>query len=696
MAIAAVGSPIERPSTRVDKPNNGPSSGHGDDVPKQHYARVSVDKEFSDCKKTAGYIASGAAGAFGVVSLLGGLRSGWGFPAKLLEGLGDVCATASTISFPITAIWNEVKNFSLGKNGGKSAIGDVGEVLDLDYRLSSHGLFPFIFERLIKPENITKSVFHKIATVINIPFTLLTASSWGFGNTQALFTWFLRRNERVAADPKNSTNGVREGHLVREKAFDNIYNSALRMAKIGSTANPVMPCIQYAADALHSTVEFFKGGVSVGEFFSNPILNISKALSLGVGGLEAYSKGIDAFMRIFVTEREHLKTVLPNSVYNLIEGVGKKVDAQISDENKDSTLKRIKNNAEMLFHAVSPFAMIGLFAPMLGRSFVSEEARAKGGIAGLADKVLGRWSQALTYVFTGYYVFLGRLPQGIFQSIYFGRKLYGKHVLKEDEQTTQKKLVNLREQIYNNEIVKGVSGFARKCVKACVPNFYDENVKNDFVTLEYHQELAKFGLDQASVKDKVLFDILELYSLTQDNAIRKQYDHIKDSEAFKLAEKENQYGKDVNLEELLNGAFKKDGNTKEQLIELLTRKCLESARKECVQGYYNLDGDHVGKEKIEINVRKKLNREATPKDDRPSDKLEQKIPFGLLLARTFLTTLDLQSFLVNWSHDKLNKLEYYGGKEMGYAFYNEYEVVKAENAFAARRGILKLCGVNAE
>lgn len=688
MQVSPVGLTTIEPPIKIGQSIDGRKTPVRDGSKKYH-AHVSVDEQFAKWKKTTGYIGAGVAGTFGLASVLGGLRSGWGFPAKLLEGIGDACATASTVFYPISAVWNEISNFSKGKNGSKSA----DEILDLDYRLSSHGLFPFIFERLIKPENITKSFFHKVATAINIPFTALTASSWGYGNTQALIAWVLRRNERIAGDEKNSTNGTREGHLVGAEALDSIYKSALRMAKIGSTANPVMPCIQYAADALHSTWEFAKGGVSIKDFFSNPILNASKALSLGVGGFEAYSKGIDAFMRLAVTEREHLRDVLPKWAFKKVESIGNKVDAVISDPNKDSALKRIKNNAEMLFHAASPFAMIGLFAPMLGRKFVSEEARAKGGIAGLADKVLGRWSQALTYVFTGYYVFLGRLPQGIFQSIYFGRKLYGKHVLKEDEQTTQKKLVDLREKIYNHSSVKGVSKFARACVEACVPNFYKKDVANDYITPTYDQELAKFSLDQAGVKDKALFDILKMYSLKQDNFRDKQYDHIIDSQAFKAAV--NQYG--VDLQGLLDGAYNKDENTKEQITKLLVDRCLEFSRKECVQGYYDLDKDkNNALEKIEANVRKKLNRQATPEDDRPSDKLEQRIPFGLLLARTFFTTLDLQSFLVDWSHDKLNKLEYYGGKEMGYAFQNEYEVVKAENAFSARRGILKLCGVNVE
>lgn len=683
--MTAVGSAIEKPITPFVQTDTGRKSDSSP-APKKYHARVSVDEQFSRWKTTTGYIGAGVAGTFGLASLIGGFKTGWGFPAKLLEGIGDVCAVASTASYPVTAIWNEITNFSKGKN--KSS---ADEVLQLDYRLSSHGLFPFIFERLIKPENITKSIFHKIATVINIPFTALTASSWGYGNTQALIAWGLRAKEKKEAE--KSTNGVREGHLVGAEALDNIYNSALRMAKIGSTANPVMPCIQYAADALHSITEVFKGGKSITDFFSNPILNASKALSLVVGGFEAYSKGIDAFMRLVVTEREHLKDVLPQGMFKKVESLGSSIDAAISDPNKDSTIKKIKNNAEMLFHAASPFAMIGLFAPMLGRKFVSEEARAKGGIAGLADKVLGRWSQALTYVFTGYYVFLGRLPQGIFQSIYFGRKLYGKHVLKEDDQATQQKLIQLREKIYNNGAVKSISEFARSCVKACVPNFYEKDVNNDYITPTYDQELAKFSLDQASVKDKALFDILKMYSLVQDNFRDKQYDHIKESQAFKSAQ--DQYG--VNLQELLDGAYNKDVNVKEQVVKLLVDKCLNFARKECIQGYYDLDKDkNNALQKIEINVRKKLNRLATPEDERSSDKLEQKIPFGLLLARTFFTTLDLQSFLVDWSHDKLNKLEYYGGKEMGYAFQNEYEVVKAENAFSARRGILKLCGVNVE
>ena len=451
-------------------------------------------------------------------------------PAKCLQVLGDAFGTAATVLLPAGEIANEISNFRTAKaehnKTQEEKKNNFLEYFDKNikkvYRICSHGLFPYIYERLLNPENISKSIFHKAAALINIPYIAFTGITWAFGNTQALIAMNLRDQEQKKAN--DSTNGVQTEHRLRAEALDEICLSAERMIKIGSTANPVMPCLQYCADGLHSITQFFKGENSIKDLLTRPILSISKALSLVVALPEAYAKGVDAFMRVFVTEREHLKPVLPAWLYNQIESTGNKVEKSLN--NKDSKAKAIKNSAEMLFHTVSPFAMISLFAPMLDRNNTSEEAQARGGVTAFLDKWIGRYAKTLSVVFTGFYVAFSRLPQGISQSIYFGRKLIGKYIKKENETTTQNALMVLREKIYNNSIVAGISTTARRFIEYCVPNFYDVNAKNEYGDPKYTQVLAEYGLAQEAEKHKLLFNILKLYSTTDRN------ERIKEKENF--------------------------------------------------------------------------------------------------------------------------------------------------------------------
>ncbi len=666
----------------------------GQSGPKKQFK--TAEDIFFEEKKKYGYISSGILGS--LLLFVSGcvFNKRADLPAKCLQVLGDAFGTAATVLLPAGEIANEISNYKTAKaEHNKTQEGKKNSFLEYFdknikkvYRICSHGLFPYIYERLLNPENISKSIFHKAAAILNIPFIAFTGITWAFGNTQALIAMNLRDKEQKKVN--DSTNGVQTEHRLRANALDEICLSAERMIKIGSTANPVMPCLQYCADGLHSITQFFKGENSIKDLLTRPILSLSKALSMVVALPEAYAKGVDAFMRVFVTEREHLKPVLPGWIYKQIESTGNKVEKSL--QNKDSKARAIKNSAEMLFHTVSPFAMISLFAPMLDRNNTSEEAQTKGGVTAFLDKWLGRYAKSLSVVFTGFYVAFSRLPQGVFQSIYFGRKLIGKHIKKENEETTQNALIALRERIYNNSIVKNISEITRKFIKFCVPNFYDVNAKNEYGDPTYKQVLAEYGLAQEKGTHKLLFNILDLYSITDEKErIKKREDFIKTIDLDTLRKYKSKLGLDI--EEDLENAVNLIESTKEKITDKIVAKCLEYADTECAQGGYDLNLIPDDIKEIEELVRNKVNYLATPPADRKSEKLLARFPGALFLTRVFATAFDIRSFLPSWKHDKLNKLEYYQGKEMNKAFTNELELVGAENADGARRFINWIQGV---
>lgn len=655
----------------------------------------SPDERFRELKLRFAKAVGIVAGLIALIFTVGTYKKGWSFPSRFLQVIGDAFGTIATVSFPVAEVINECKNFtsnntnknhtSNGNGNGKSSFFD--DYLKFDYRVTSHGLFPYIYERLLNPNNITKSIFHKAAAIANIPFILFTGYAWAFGNTQALIAWGLRKAEQIR---ENNTNDKAKKvlHRLRADDYHRIYNSAERLLRIGSTANPVMPCLQYCADGLHALVSFVKGENSIKDLLKRPILSLSKAGSIFVAIPEAIAKGVDAVMRVLVSERDHLKPVLPDFAYNRMKAWGNWIEKRISNPKEDHWVKRLKNNSEMLFHAVSPFAMAFLFAPMLDRSNKSEEAQSQGGTTASLDKWLGRYGKTITILFTGFYVFLSRLPQGVFQSIYFGRKLIGKWFKKETEEQSQEACKKLRQKIYDNPLVSGISRFARKCITFCVPNFYDENVNNDYGDPSYIQVLAKYSLDQAKEEHKLLFDVLKLYSIEEQDAKIEAAKKIVDIPDFQIIRQRYLNQIELDLLTCIEDAKNGDEATKELLTQNIIRYCLAYAKKECIQGYYELDKYRADESKeIERLIRSKIRHISTPPNIRESQELQPRFPFALFLVRNFLSAFDIQSFLPTWHHDKANKLEYYQGKEMNKAFNNEYEVVKCENADCARRFI---------
>ena len=561
--------------------------------------------------------------------------------------------------------------------------------------MCSQGLVPFIYERLINPANITKSIFHKIAAIINLPFVAFTGYTWGFGNTQALIALGLRKAEEKFANSATDET-KKEEHARRANSYGKkIYPSAERLLTIGSISNPVMPCLQYCADGLHSLWNFINGEGSIKNFFQRPILSICRAVSTIIALPEVYAKGVDAFMRVTVNEREHLKSVLPESLTDVLEKWGNKLDGSLKNPG---ILRKIKNFAEMIFHTLSPFAMFSLFAPMIDRKNTCEEAKSRGGITALLDKVIGGYAKTLTYIFTGFYVLFSRLPQGILQSTYFGRKLFGKYIKRENEITTQEALKSLSTRIRKNILVEGISKFAQNCINYLVPNWfkkdsdgnlvYNDDVENEYGTPNYKQVLAKYSFDQVKEYHKLLCDALEIFSLKKEESKQNLKKEIFENLSFEKTSDLFHKKTGQDLKEIIGKIVSGDLSAKEPIRKLIVDYCLNYSINECRQGNYELNTEELSD--IESLINRKLSNVT---GEIELQHLAPKLPGALFLVRTFLTSLDLKSRTVNWSHDKLLKLEVYEADEKNKAFNNELEVVCAENADCARRFVNWVQGI---
>lgn len=675
------------------EPQVRPSSKAAFEVPK--YAQkstqsLSAEAKFLETKKKYGLVAGTVGGGLALASIFGALLKGSAFPSKLCHVIGDLFGSAAAVAAPFAQTYNEYRNYSDAKNGNGHG-GDNGELFDdylkLFYRSCSQGLVPFIFERLLNPENITKSIWHKAAALINLPFIVFTGYSWGFGNTQGIIAWALRKGEEIKE--KKSTGVEKEEHRLRKEGYEKIYNSAERLLTIGSIANPVMPCLQYAADGLYAFTNFLKGETNIVDFFQRPILSVSKLVSVGIALPEAFAKGVDAFMRVVVNERHHLKDVLPAKVNNTVEVWGRSLEKRLAENGK---LRKLKNSSEMVFHALSPFAMITLFAPMLDRPHIDEEVQAKGGTAAFFDRWIGRYAKLLTSVFTGFYVTFGRLPQGIFQSIYFGRKLIGRYIKGEDEKTTQDALISLRKRIYDSKLVSSVSNFAKSTIEKLVPNFY--TTENEYGFPDYRQVLASYSFDQANADYKYLFNALKIFSIKDSH--EQEYSELRKDKIIQLLnepgfEQANEfYKKEINLDllKIADGIVYGDSSIKELITQKIVQYCLEYSTYECRQGNYEITTEDLLE--IEKLVRKKV---VNFTKDTPRERVAPKFPFALFLARTFLRPLDLQSRLPLWNHDKQVKLAIYQGDEINSAFRNELEVVGAENADCLRRTVNRIFSI---
>ena len=347
------------------------------------------------------------------------------------------------------------------------------------------GFFPFIFEPFINPEKTGQSIFHKIATIANIPNLLFTGYAWGIGNCKALLAWVLRKKEQI--DAHHARPEDQHKYEKNIEGFDQLYKSFKRMAVIGSIANPTLQGLRQCADSL----AFITGKMSAGEFFSNPFLGLSRLVSLFVGIPETFAKGVDSLVRV-VRERESLKLALPNflrskKVFDILE----KIESKIASPT-NTILKEIRHTAETFFHSLSPLSMFALFTPLLGEKHINEEAQARGGIPALLNRIIGGYGATFTAIFTGLYVALARLPQAIFQLAYFSKKLPAKFGAKE---ATREELENLKERMLKSPIVEGLSNLAQRCIKYLVPDFYE--VEHDHGYLTYEQIQANHSYDQA-------------------------------------------------------------------------------------------------------------------------------------------------------------------------------------------------------
>ena len=390
------------------------AGGSGDDYSDD------ADAIFRQEKKTFLKYAWGSAlvGGIGLLPFIANFGSK--VPAMALRFLGDIFGSVATLSGPFALIINEFKNHGLliekANGNGNGKIFD--KVRELFYRCCSLGFTPFIFEPFLNPEKFGKSIFHKAATYANIPNLLFTGLSWGFGNFQALLAWVLREKEN-----HNLHNAKNEDELklfeARREGFNRIYNSAKRLATLGSIANPTMQGLRQAADSL----ALITGQFSPKEFFQRPLLGISRLVSLFVGIPEYFIKGIDSAVRV-MDEAKHLEPVLPEFVNGQIKAAASYFDPLVNTENADEKtfVKSLRHKAEILFHTLSPLSMFALFTPLLDEPYTSAEAQARGGVTAFLDRNIGRIGKALTIVFTGSYVLFARLPQSAMQAAYFGKK----------------------------------------------------------------------------------------------------------------------------------------------------------------------------------------------------------------------------------------------------------------------------------
>ncbi len=461
----------------------------------------SVETEFNNQKGRFTKITAGALLATAVPTLIATLKNGSYAPSQALRILGDLFGSVATVAAPYFMGKNELNNYEDLKTGNKKSR-FFDSLRDGFYRCCSLGFTPFIFEQFIDPKTWGKSVFHKGANILNFFNLGFTGYTWGYGNFKSLIAWGLRTNKQITQSKLNEAGKKEEANKLQPdvERYNTLYNSNKRMAVIGSIANPTMQGLNQCADAL----AYISGKIDSKEFWSNPFHGVSRLVSLFVGVPESFAKGVDSILRVFVKEREHLREALPENAYKWIEKVG---DEQIIPRlKKDGFIRKIKNSAEMIFHTLSPLSMFALFTPLLGHSSTDEEAQSRGGLNAFVDKVLGRTGKMLTLLITGTYVTFGRLPQSIFQLIYFGRGKYGKYIKGETQEQTQKKLISLKENLLKSSFVTGISNFIKPVIEKLIPDFYDKNreIENGF--LSYEQIEAKYGFEQVSGKYSQLFD----------------------------------------------------------------------------------------------------------------------------------------------------------------------------------------------
>ncbi len=594
------------------------------------------------------------------------INFGWTVPAKALQIVGDIFGSLATLSSPFALITNEIKNHKnmIGKLNGNGHNSDVfDKVREVFYRCCSLGFTPFIFEPFLNPEKFGKSIFHKIATIANIPNLIFTGGAWGFGNFQALLAWGLRQNEsRIAGDlispekrafleKATNTNTEEEKELwlsraeelttpeekvarAKEKGFDRIYSSAKRLATIGSIANPTMQGLRQAADSL----ALITGQISRQEFFQRPLLGASRLVSLFVGIPEFFIKGIDSVVRV-LDESKHLEPVLPEFVNGQIKSASAYLDNHIKTKiDKPGFLKSLVHNTEILFHTLSPLSMFALFTPMLDEPCLSEEAQSRGGVAGLLDKVIGRTGKALTFIFTGSYVAFARLPQTLIQSVFFFNK---KFFNKSDAQLKD----ILHNKLANNPVISGISNVARKCVDFLVENYYSAEHQHSY--LNFEQVVASESFDQAK----------EEYKLELTQAIKEK-------------------------------------TISSKLIKTIVEYCLKFADGNARKDYHTLTP--LEETEIENLVRKKIN-DTLDLSNGSSDKpqLKPRFPGAYFLATYFFRLFDIKERILktDCSSSHRNMKIVYKREELDISFEGELYPVLTECVQGLRRTVNLVQGI---
>ena len=522
----------------VGTASGGGRSGEPPELPK----KPTAEEDYAKAKTTFAKVGGSIAGVTALGLIAGFFKFGSRFPAKTLEVIGDSFGGIASVASPFAIVGNEIKNYFLLKSNGHASnkITDgIFKIFDdwreVFYRFCSVGFSVYIFKPFIEPEMWGKSIFHKIATVANIPNLIFTGYMWGIGNLKSILAWGLRKKEQVSAykaaealkgldrnDLSNrekiqglkelieTSNNKAEGH-------NRIYLGCKRAAQLGSIANPTMQGLRQWADSM----AFITGETSASEFFERPLLGISRLVSLVVGPIETYAKGVDSLVRV-AKESENLKPALPDFLNNAIGPYTKWFQNKVG--NGDNWVKSVRHNAEILFHTLSPLSMFALFAPILDEKHLDEDVQESGGVRALLDKLIGRFGKTFSTVFTGIYLAFARLPQTIFGAAYFGKKLSawatGRTLSKEE-------LDNVGKNICDWKIIKNISNFAHNSIKKLVPDYYKKGLHG---YLDYTQIKAKYAFEQVQESQKDTFNkVKELLNATKDPEVVAEAKSILDS-----------------------------------------------------------------------------------------------------------------------------------------------------------------------
>lgn len=621
----------------------------GQELSEEQEVEVTVNKsakeEFDQAKNTYKKVGLGVSGVLLIPLIAGTIRNGLTYPSKFLQYIGDFFGSIASTVAPFIIAKNEINNYSQ-RNGGYDKNGKSIENFDEQregfYRTCSLGFTPFIFEPFINPEKFGKSIFHKIATIANIPNLLFTGYTWGAGNAQALLAWGLGRKEQ-----KQKDIAQKEGRLdkvnsseLRAEEYKEIYKSCKRLAVIGSIANPTMQGLRQWADSM----ALLTGSIQAGEFFQRPLLGLSRLVSLFVGIPETFAKAIDSFVRV-VREREHLKDALPSWIkteksFSSAANLEKLLSAE--DNN---IFKSIRHYAEITFHTLSPLSMFALFAPLLDEPHLNEEAQSTGGAPAIFDKVLGRYGKILTTLFTGLYVTFGRLPQFIFQSAYFGKKLHGKLT---GNKVTKEDLEQVREKIINSKFVSKISDWAEKRIKKLIPDFYEHGIDNHDGYRTYEEIQAEYA-----------------------------FNHVKETDEFRNNLKQAKIDKKIDPDRR----------------RTIQTRCIEWIKKDAEQGnFYALDDKTTSE--IKTNLDKLIDYAiGTPLPKRAKLLFKGAHFLGKYIFKLFDLRTRLQS--INYESSHHNMTTAYDNDEYGISFEYELYPVLAKCTHGLRNTVNRLFGVPA-